>query len=57
MSDPNLVLSGLARRVSQDGHSFQIEIYRLENDPNWSLEVVDEEGTYSIRIKKRWMWR
>ena len=38
----------LARRVNQDGHNFQIEICRLENDPNWPLEVVDEEGTSTV---------
>jgi hypothetical protein len=45
MSDPNLVISGLSRQVSVEGHEFQIDIYRIETEPKWSLEVVDEERT------------
>jgi len=45
MSDPNLVISGLSRQVSVEGHEFQIDIYRIETEPKWSIEVVDEEGT------------
>jgi len=45
MSDPNLVTSGLSRRVTVEGHELRIEIYKLEDDKSWTLEVVDEEGT------------
>jgi hypothetical protein len=31
-----------------EGHEFQIEIYRLEVDPTWTLEVVDEDGTSTV---------
>lgn len=48
MPDPNLVDSGLSQRVTVDGHDFQIEIYRLEHDTQWSLEVVDEDGTSTV---------
>lgn len=48
MPDPNLVDSGLSQRVTVDGHDFQIEIYRLEYDTQWSLEVVDEDGTSTV---------
>ena len=44
MSDPNIVSSGLSQRIIVEGHEFQIEIYRLEGDPTWTLEVVDEDG-------------
>lgn len=45
MSDPNLITSGLSRRVTVEGHELRIEIYKLEDDKSWTLEVVDEEGT------------
>lgn len=43
--EPNLVTSGLSRIVTQDGVRVELCIYRLEDDPNWSLEVVNSAGT------------
>jgi len=48
MSDPNIINSGLSRRVTVEGYNFSIEIYKLENDLKWMLEVVDEEGTSTV---------
>jgi hypothetical protein len=48
MPDPNIVLSGLSQKIMVEGHEFQIEIYRLEVDPTWTLEVVDEDGTSTV---------
>ena len=48
MPDPNLVISGLSQRTSVDGHKLQIEIVRLEHETNWSLEIVDEDGTSTV---------
>ena len=48
MPDPNLVDSGLSQRTIIEGHKFKIEIYRLEQEPQWSLEVVDEDGTSTV---------
>ncbi len=45
MPDPNIVNSGLSQRVCVEGHDFSIEIYKLEGGKEWSLEVVDEDGT------------
>jgi hypothetical protein len=45
MSAPNIVTSGLSRQVPVNGHNLTIEIYRLEHDKAWTLEVVDEDGT------------
>ena len=47
MTDPNLILSGLSRQVTLEGHAFRIEIYRLEHT-DWSLEIVDEDGTSTV---------
>lgn len=46
--DPNLVTSGLSRTVTVDGVTVAINIYRLEDDPQWSLEVVNEVGTSTV---------
>jgi hypothetical protein len=43
--EPNLVTSSLSRRLTRDGISVEIGIYRLETEPGWSLEVVNAAGT------------
>lgn len=48
MADPNLVISGLSQEVSVGGETLRIEIYRLEDDPGWTLEVVDRDGTSTV---------
>lgn len=48
MPDPNIVDSGLSQRTTVEGIEFKIEIYRLEHEPKWSLEVVDEDGTSTV---------
>ena len=40
--DPNIVTSGLSRTISKDGSKVEVLIYRLEHDPMWALEVVNE---------------
>lgn len=46
--EPNLVTSGKSQSVVIDGFRFDIEIYRLEADDFWALEVVDYEGTSHV---------
>ncbi|MDG1371168.1 MAG: hypothetical protein P8Q48_13180 [Paracoccaceae bacterium] len=48
MADPNLVLSGLSDDVTVDDVPFRIDVYRLEHDPTWTVEVIDEAGTSSV---------
>ena len=43
--DPNLVRSGLSGLVTKDRVTVEVEIYRLEDEPGWSLEVVNDKGT------------
>ena len=43
--DPNLVTSGHSGPITRDGVSITLEIYRLESDPDWTLEVVNDRGT------------
>jgi hypothetical protein len=43
--EPNLVTSSKSLRVIIECYPFSIDIYRLEADTTWTLEVVDQEGT------------
>ena len=42
---PNLVTSGLSGRVTRDGVTVELALYRLEDQTEWSLEVVNDAGT------------
>ena len=46
--DPNIITSGLSRTISKDGSTVEVLIYRLEHDPMWALEVVNEQGTSTV---------
>ncbi len=48
MDEPNLIISSRSQRVSVEGHPLSIEIYRIETEPKWSLEIVDQEGTSTV---------
>lgn len=39
-------------RVVIDGHRFSTKIYRLEHEPLWTLEVVDDEGVRHVWAKR-----
>lgn len=46
--EPNLVTSGKSCRIVVDGCEFSIDIYRLENDTAWTLEVIDHRNTSHV---------
>lgn len=46
--DPKIVTSGLSQTVTVDGVTVVVNIYRLEDDPQWALEVVNEVGTSTV---------
>lgn len=46
--DPVLVTSGLSQELEESGYVFEIQIYRLEEETRWTLEVVDEDGTSHV---------
>lgn len=46
--EPNLVRSGKSTSISVDGYHFTIEIFRLETDKTWTLEVVDYDNTSHV---------
>lgn len=43
--ETNLILSPLSRVFEKDGIKVEVEIYRLEDEDGWTLEVVDAEDT------------
>ncbi len=47
-NEPNLVASGKSERIVSGGYPFVINIFRLETDTTWTLEVVDHENTSHV---------
>lgn len=43
--DPEIINSRLSRGFIWEGYTLQIQIYRLDDRPGWTLEVVNEDGT------------
>jgi hypothetical protein len=43
--DPNIVVSGLSGDFAKDGVMVEVHIIRLEDEKNWTLEVVNSTGT------------
>ncbi len=46
--EPKLIDSPLSQSVSSGGKTVSIEIYRLENEPEWTLEIVDEFNNSTV---------
>jgi hypothetical protein len=46
--EPNLVRSEKSKRIVVDDYPFSIDIFRLETDKTWTLEVVDHKGTSHV---------
>ncbi len=46
--DPKVVLSPLSQTVSCEGHTVDVHIFRLENDSDWILEVVNENSSSTV---------
>ena len=46
--DPDIVTSGLSRTISVDGVTVVVNIYRLEEDAHWVLEVVNDVGSSTV---------
>jgi hypothetical protein len=42
--DPNIIHSGLSVHKTIEGRSFKLCIYRLEQSPDWALEVELSDG-------------
>ena len=46
---PDVVISGTSQDVVVDGYRFSIQIYRLETDRTWTIEVVDQGGASHVQ--------
>ena len=51
MEDPELVASPLCRTITRDGHTIDVEIYRIETS-DWTLQVVDGLGNFTVWIEE-----
>lgn len=47
-TDPTIIESALSRTVSRDGITVRVLVYRLEHNPKWALEVVNDAGTSTV---------
>jgi hypothetical protein len=43
--EPDIVYSGLSRKVTKDGITVEVSIIQLEHEKEWSLEVVNAANT------------
>jgi len=43
--EPDLIQSPLNQSITRDGHTLQVDIYRLDDEDTWVLEVANERGT------------
>jgi len=46
--EPKLELSPLSQEISSGGRTVSVEIYRLEGETSWALEVVDEYNNSTV---------
>ena len=43
--EPNLIISIASRNIVEEDIPFKVDIYKLEGENGWSLEVVTADGT------------
>ena len=46
--EPKLEISPLSQQVSSGDRTVSVEIFRLEGESSWTLEVVDEYNNSSV---------
>ncbi|MDW7748626.1 hypothetical protein [Halomonas sp.] len=46
--EPELIQSPLNQSITREGHSLRVDIYRMEDESTWLLEVVNEQGTSHV---------
>jgi hypothetical protein len=46
--EPEIIASRLSGPFTQENISVEVLIYRLETDEEWTLEVVDDQGTSTV---------
>ncbi|WP_372610568.1 hypothetical protein [Halomonas sp.] len=43
--EPELIQSPLNQAITRNGYTLRVDIYRLEDETDWLLEAVNEDGT------------
>ena len=46
--EPNLIISELSQELSSGGKTVKVEIYRLEHETSWALEISDRFGNSTV---------
>ena len=46
--ETKLITSRLSQTITRDGITVEINIVRAEGDPEWTLEVVDQDGACTV---------
>ena len=46
--EPEIEISPLSQKISSGGRTVSVEIYRLEGEKSWALEVVDEYNNSTV---------
>ena len=47
-TDPVIEDSPLSQRIESNGKSVDIQIYRIQGEPGWALEAVDDFGNSTV---------
>ena len=46
--ETKLITSRLSRTITRDGITVDVHIFRSEGEPEWTLEVVDQDGASTV---------
>ena len=46
--DPKILMSPLSRDIHVDNIKYTVEIYRLEDQDEWTIEVIDSHRTSTV---------
>jgi len=46
--EPILINSELSQEISSGGRTVMVEIYKLEHEKSWALEIVDEYNNSTV---------
>ena len=47
-NDPSIIYSPLCTKFSQDDRVVEVNIFRIETETTWHLEVVNEQNTSTV---------
>ncbi len=48
MTDPKIIQSRFCTTIEAEGTSVEVSIYRLEDETEWTLEVIDENWNSTV---------